>query len=54
MKFQYECPECGADVEAKDGDKEATCKECQRRYTVDWDAEFEGGRWRDLTQLHPV
>ncbi len=51
MKIFYDCPQCEADVPAVDGMALVICPECKAVLRLDEDAEYEGGRWRDLSKL---
>jgi hypothetical protein len=50
----YECPKCSGDVPVKELDKIARCPDCGIALTINADAEFENGTWRDLTTISIV
>lgn len=49
------CPACNDQVPIgeADHDRIVFCPHCHAAYRVDVDAEWENGRWRDLTNLIP-
>jgi hypothetical protein len=30
------------------------CPECEKKFTIDWDAEYVNGMWRNLSKLHEI
>jgi len=53
---ELECPECGYEiVDHNFGySKQLKCFHCHKTFSVEHDAEFVDGSWRDLTTLHPT
>lgn len=50
--FIYSCPICGDDIAVMEGQTECDCPSCKNgAFKINWDAEFEDGRWKDLTTL---
>jgi predicted Zn finger-like uncharacterized protein len=52
----YQCPNCDTTImPSVHGLSKANglvqCPECKKYLTIDYDAEFVDGRWRDLTKL---
>lgn len=54
MNKEYDCPNCGADIEVSEESESATCKCCKWVFAVNRDGEFRDGMWRDLTTLRGV
>lgn len=48
---EYMCPACGDDVKISQKLEEGRCPHCMTDFTVNRDAEFDNGRWIDLTSL---
>jgi endogenous inhibitor of DNA gyrase (YacG/DUF329 family) len=53
MTATYSCPICGDDVTVGHTEHIVYCPECEATLSVDRDAEFRDGHWRDLTTLTP-
>jgi len=51
MSIERDCPECGESVEFTHETKEVFCPNCKADLSVDVDAEFIDGSWKDLTAL---
>jgi hypothetical protein len=50
--MEIECPKCREWLDINDSyQTQADCPTCESRWTVDYDAEFVDGSWRDLTRL---
>lgn len=49
----FECPDCGAEIQADTNDDNNLCKcdLCSREYKVNYDAEFIDGMWRNNNSL---
>jgi Zn finger protein HypA/HybF involved in hydrogenase expression len=54
VSYELECPKCEEWIEISTSFGEITCPECNASWTIDTDAEFVDGQWRDLTKLHPI
>ena len=51
----YNCPECGEEIViTQDSLTYTDCPTCKAKLSIDVDAEFVDGMWRDLTTLHKV
>lgn len=48
---EYLCPQCSNDVTVSPKTEEGRCPHCGTDFTVNRDAEFDNGRWIDLTRL---
>ena len=57
MKIKtYDCPSCGDNIKIpsdclSDKNEDCCCSNCGVEFTIDYDAEFEDGMWRDRTKL---
>lgn len=54
MTKEYICPKCQSDVTVSESDRVVRCADCGQACTVDADADYENGRWIDLTKLFAV
>jgi ribosomal protein L37AE/L43A len=48
---EYPCPVCDEDVKVEDRDRIAQCDHCKVILNINTDADFDDGRWKDLTTL---
>lgn len=49
-----ECEQCGAEIKYRHSDHGVVCHQCKTKYSVNIDAEFVDGMWKDLTKLYRI
>lgn len=48
------CPHCDSEIKLLSGQDVVTCEECNKTWSISFDYSFDGGRWRDCTNVSEV
>lgn len=54
MTTERECPECGEYTKMDNDAKSFECKNCLQQWRINYDSDYQEGRYIDCTTLSPL